>query len=193
MKKGLYLLLAAALLIGCAKPAAPELQKDPRMESAAVSVPNVTPIPASEANPSAPFHQPDETSEAGESLSLAQRAAAAWDEQGLLNGMVPYSDSELLDYYGIDLSVCRSGIGYADAVGYTNEIVLIEADETEAARVKELLLSHLDAAKDQFRSYDPEALALVEKAVLLQEGGTVLMIVSPESDALLAVWRSLGA
>ena len=39
---------------------------------------------------------------------FAERVADAWKSAGYLDDMTPYSEDDLLDYYGIDLSACRA-------------------------------------------------------------------------------------
>lgn len=122
---------------------------------------------------------------------FAQRVADAWKNAGYLDDMTPYSEEDLLDYYGIDLSACTCGAGYADAVGYTTEAIVIVAPEETAKEIEALLSDHLASTKDTFRSYDPEAYKIVENAVLLREGGMVLMIVSPDAQAMLETFRTV--
>lgn len=121
-----------------------------------------------------------------------QRVAEAWDAAGYLQDMARYSDEDLLDYYGIDLSVCRGGVGFADAVGYTTEAIVIVADEAPAMEIMQLLTEHLSAMKESFRSYDPEALKIVEQAVLEWDGGVIVMIVSPDAQAMLETLRNVA-
>ena len=114
-----------------------------------------------------------------------------WEEEGLLEDMTYYTDLDLLDYYGIDLTMCQAGTGFADAVGYTNEAVLIEADEDVCAEILKLLEAHVEQVKATFRSYDPEALALAEKAVLVSENGRVLLIISPQAETMLKLYEEM--
>ena len=102
-----------------------------------------------------------------------------------------YAEADVLDYYGIDLSSCKSGIACYDTSSYVLEAVLLEADEATAAELETLLTEHLTALKAQFRSYDAGALAMAEKAVLWREGGIVLLIISPDADAMQAMCREL--
>ena len=103
--------------------------------------------------------------------------------------MAPYSDTDLLDYYGIDPAACESIVGYTDAVGYTNELLIVQADEAQAAEFETQLAGYLEDRAAQFAGYDADAEALVRQAVLRRDGGVVLMIVSPQADALLEVYR----
>ena len=125
------------------------------------------------------------------SADFAQRVKEAWSTAGYLDDMTPYSGEDLLDYYGIDLNECTCGIGLADAVGYTTEAVVVVAPEETAKEIEALLSDHLQSTKDTFRSYDPDAYKIVENAVLLREGGMVLMIVSPDAQAMLETFRTV--
>ena len=126
---------------------------------------------------------------AGAEESLCNRVVDAWTSAGYLEDMIPYSEVDLLDMYGVDSNQCIFVEGYGDSDGYTKEAVIIEADEKNAAMMEDLLVTHLDRVRDQFRSYDPAALALVEKAVMLRENGIVLMIVSPDAQSMLGLYR----
>ena len=103
----------------------------------------------------------------------------------------PVQLTAALELYGIDLSRCISGAGYADAVGYTNEALVLEANGETAKELESLLDEHLKTMENQFRSYDPEALKIVESAILLREGGVVLMIVSPDAEEMLEAFRTV--
>lgn len=183
------LLLLASLLIGCGEPEASvgQLQTDTRKQTEAAA----TEVP--EAQPEATAEPEDQALEPVQPVAEAQTYAAAlsaaFAATGALDSMAPYSEADLLDYYGIDASACKSVVGYADAEGYVNELVIVEADEALAAEIYALLSGHLEDQKDVFASYDPDAATVVGNAVLLQEGGIVLMIVSPEADALKEIYR----
>ncbi len=194
MKKWIIICWSLLLLVGCTAAPVPEVQLDPRAQAtSAPTEPVTTPEPALETavpeETEAPL--PEET-EVPSEATLSDRVAAAWEDAGYLSDLVQYSDMDLLDLYGIDLTACKSGIGFADAVGYTNEALVIEAEETMAAEIESLLKTHLETVKNQFRSYDPEALKLAEDAVLLRDGGVVVMIVSPLAEEMLAAYRSVN-
>ena len=207
MKRMILVISVAALLIACAgTPAEPVVEPDARAAEtpAAVEEDTIGAETPAEQPTEAPAEQPTEAlaeqpteapaeqpTEAPAQKSFAQRVADAWADAGFLNDMAPYSDVDLLDLYGIDLSACISGAGFADAVSYVNEAVVVEADEATAAAVEQLLKDHLEAVREQFRSYDADAYALAEKAVLVRDGGTVLMIVSPDAEAMRAVFAAV--
>lgn len=121
-----------------------------------------------------------------------QRVAAAWDAAGYLSDMARYSDEDLLDYYGIDLSVLKGGVGYSDAVGYTTEAIVVVGEEAAAIEIEALLTEHLEAQRESFRDYDPDALKIAENAVLERDGGMVVLIVSPDAQAMLETLRTVA-
>ena len=203
MKRILVLVLAVCLILGtaackgdtpAADPTAAPQNTDPSKDlpTEAPEQPTEAPEQPTEAPAEQPTEAPaEQPTEAPAQKSFAQRVADAWADAGFLNDMAPYSDVDLLDLYGIDLSACISGAGFADAVSYVNEAVVVEADEATAAAVEQLLKDHLEAVREQFRSYDADAYALAEKAVLVRDGGTVLMIVSPDAEAMRAVFAAV--
>lgn len=188
---GVWMALALALclaLAGCGAAETPQVQLDERMEAQApvaeqaeTQAPTAEPEPLAATEPPAEGDEPDET--------YAGALAAAFLQTGALDDMAPYSDTDLLDYYGIDPAACESIVGYTDAVGYTNELLIVQADEAQAAEFETLLAGYLEDRAAQFAGYDADAEALVRQAVLRRDGGVVLMIVSPEADALLDVYR----
>ncbi|MBR2644777.1 MAG: DUF4358 domain-containing protein [Clostridia bacterium] len=193
MKRMLLILLCAVLLCACSeRPKVPIIEPDMRAQTPVPTEESVqievapskeTPAPVRTVEPAAePTEEPAQTA-----ASYADRVTAAWTAEGLLDGMAPYSEEDMLDLYGIDLSACISGVGFAETAGYTQEIVLVEADETTAGEIYQLLSDHLYMMKEQFRSYDADAYALVEKAVLINEHGAVLMIVSPDAETIARV------
>lgn len=188
---GVWMALALVLclaLAGCGAAETPQVQLDERMEAQApvaeqaeTQAPTAEPEPLAATEPPAEGDEPDET--------YAGALAAAFLQTGALDDMAPYSDTDLLDYYGIDPAACESIVGYTDAVGYTNELLIVQADEAQAAEFETLLAGYLEDRAAQFAGYDADAEALVRQAVLRRDGGVVLMIVSPEADALLDVYR----
>ena len=122
----------------------------------------------------------------------AQRVAETWEKKGYLDDMARYSDVDLLDYYGIDLSLCKCGVGFSDAVGYTTEAVVVVADGAAADEIESLLSEHVASMKEVFRSYDPEAYKIMENAVMLREGELIVMIVSPDAQAMLDTLRTVA-
>ena len=72
----------------------------------------------------------------------------------------------------------------------TDEIWLIEAVDAEAAaRIKTLAETRLDQKDAESITYSPEQNAVVKKAKLICEGNYVVLLVSPDSDALAQVYN----
>ena len=206
MKRFALVLIALILLAGCGgKTAAPQVQLDARAEAtkAPADAPQVTaepteaPAPTDEPAPAdvpgATDVPPEAAEEPAPPEGLADRLTARWEAEGLLVDLYPMEDMDVLDLYGIDFAACISGAAFGDAAGYTNEAVIVEAEGAVLDEAEALLRDHLDAVKAQFRDYDPEALALAEKAVLIREGNALLFVISPSADAMLAAFRAMTA
>lgn len=192
MKRLIILVLVSVLICACAKaPAEPVIEKDERSQQTPLATDKVS-KPADDTTMEPVAAAPSAETETSEPVpadsvpeeTFSQQVVRVWTEAGLLEGFAPYSELDLLDLYGIDLSLCYNGAGFADAVSYVNEAVVVEADEETAKQIEQLLKNHLDAIKEQFESYDADAYALADKAVLVRDGGIVLMIVSPDAKAM---------
>ncbi len=199
MKRIIMFCIALLLLVGCGgKEAAPQVQLDARTgETAApaTSAPAPTAAPESPAAPveivAAPAPTDAPTAEpAPAEAGPVEALVADWTAQGLLNGLYPMEAGDVLDLYGIDFAACRGGAAFGDANGYTNEMVLLEADGAVLDEAEALLQGHLTAVKAQFKGYDPDALALAEKAVLVREGDMLLFAICPVADGLLSAFRA---
>lgn len=212
MKRIIVFCIALLLLVGCGgkEAAAPQVQMDARAQTAAAPAAQTaapvteTAAPQSVSIASAATAEPAKPAEpvitagpaptdAPAQEALADKLLAQWQAAGLTEDMFPLAAADVFDYYGIDLSVCRSGVALGDAVGYANEAVFVEADKAILDQVEAMLQDHLTAVKAQYRGYDAEALALAEKAVLVREGDVVLFIVSPNAEEMLSAFRGLTA
>ena len=198
MKKFFVFCMVLLLLAGCGgKESTPtQIQLDPRAE--ATTVPAATEEPVETAAPADPADAPVPTKEPAEATAPAAEGpvdalVALWNGEALLEGMYPMTAEDALDLYGIDFAACLGGVAFGDADGYTNEAVIVQAEAAVLEEAEALLQDHLESVKAQFRGYDPEALALAEKAVLVREGDMLLFVISPNADAMLTAFRSLTA
>ena len=190
------------LLMGCGgkADAAPQVQLDDRAQATgapAADGPEETAAPAEPTAAPAEAAAPESTgapaAPAPAQEGPVETLVARWNGEALLEGMYPMATEDALDLYGIDFAACLGGAAFGDADGYTNEAVVVQAEGAVLDEAEALLQDHLETVKAQFRGYDPEALALAEKAVLVREGDMLLFIISPNADAMLAAFRSLTA
>ncbi len=102
--------------------------------------------------------------------------------------MVKLQSSMMLDFYGIQeadvkqaiVTVCSDGLR-------ADEVWLLEAvDSDAAARLKGLAENRLKQKDAESVTYSPEQNAIVKKALLLVEGNYVIMITSPDVEAMTA-------
>ena len=201
MKRIIVFCIALLLLVGCGgkEPAAPQVQMDQRASAtaapaAATAAPETVAIvtAATEAPAeSAPTAEPAPANSA--ESDFVGSLAVQWMTDGLMDDMYPLTAEDVLDYYGIDFSACKAAMAFGDSVGYVNEAVIVAAEGPVLDEAEAMLKDHLTAVKNQFRGYDADALALAEKAVLIREGNMVLFIISPNAEAMLAVYRNLAA
>ncbi len=189
----LAMLLCVALLTGCAGGQAEgdmtfDGQK-PAEETVEI-VSETTDVPAEPVaqETAAPAEATDAPADEPE-VTYAEALYAAMEATGALKDMARYSNTDLLDYYGIDSAVCSCVAGYVNAAGLADEIVIAVAnDEAAAEQIETLLSGHLDAKLKQYEGYDATGFATLQKAELHREGKTVVLIVSPDATALYDVY-----
>ena len=113
---GVWAALALALclgLAGCSAAGAPQVHLDERMEmqaplpeQAEAQEPSAEPELTADTEPPANMVPPAGEGEAEQTYAAA--LATAFLQTGALDDMVPYSDADLLNYYGIDPAACES-------------------------------------------------------------------------------------
>ena len=201
MKRIIVFCIALLLLAGCGgkEPAAPQVQMDQRASATAAPA-AATAAPETVAIVTAATEAPAETAPTAEPApansaesDFVDSLVVQWMTDGLMEDMYPLTAEDALDYYGIDFSACKAAMAFGDAVGYVNEAVIVAAEGSVLDEAEAMLKDHLNAVKNQFRGYDADALALAEKAVLIREGNMVLFIISPNAEAMVAVYRNLAA
>lgn len=127
---------------------------------------------------------------ANQHTESVQRVLHAWTEECLLENMFLYGQEDLLALYGIELDRCIDGVGFGDAVGFVQEVLLIQVETEGAKEVMSLMENHLQAIQGQFQGYDPEAYALAKDAVISQRDDLILMAVSPYARELEQIFLS---
>ena len=102
--------------------------------------------------------------------------------------MVKLQSSMMLDFYGIQeadvkqavVTVCSDGLR-------ADEVWLLEAvDAAAAERLKGLAENRLKQKDAESVTYSPEQNAIVKKALLMVEGNYVILITSPDVEAMTA-------
>lgn len=102
--------------------------------------------------------------------------------------MVKLGSAMMLDFYGIReedvkqavVTVCSDGLR-------ADEVWLLEAVNADAAaKLKDLAEKRLKQKDAESVTYSPEQNAIVKKALLLVEGNYVIMITSPDVEAMTA-------
>ncbi len=199
MKKlGILLLLtvfAVMTLSGCGgQDAAPQdaIVMDPDKPAEA---PAVTEAPAPTDAPAAPDFAPTDEPAVPKEPDAPQQLSvdalyALLEQSGSLENMARYSDTDLLDLYGIDVAACKSAAGYINASGLCDQVVLAVANDADtASQIHDLLAAHVERLLTQYNGYDADAYATVQKAELYQDGNAVVLLISPDAASLLEICR----
>lgn len=78
-----------------------------------------------------------------------------------------------------DIESCTS---YAGTKAVVDEIVLVKVSSSDAAeRVKTALDRHIETQKKSYSSYRPDEVPKLDSAVIVSEGGYVILVVSKDS------------
>jgi len=106
--------------------------------------------------------------------------------------MVILDEKSMLNQYGVDMSVCNQAIVATCADGLrSDEVWLIEAvDEESAATIAELAQARVDREGEETKNYAPDQYAVVEKAQIITDSNNVVLIISPDVDALADLYNS---
>lgn len=106
--------------------------------------------------------------------------------------MLPLDADMQLNFCGIESSACVQSVAAicADSLR-TDEIWLIEAvDESALQTIQTLADNRLTAKAEESITYSPEQYAIVQKAVVISHGNYFALLVSPEVEALEALFRT---
>ena len=123
-----------------------------------------------------------------------QQMYASIQEAVQMPEMLNLDETLMLDYCGIRSEQVKQAVVVicADSLR-TDELWLLEAvDEDTAKELVELANTRLRKKGEESITYSPEQYAVVEKAELLQLGNYVILLVSPDSAAMVQVVREAG-
>ncbi len=106
--------------------------------------------------------------------------------------MLLIGNDMLLDLYGIRPDDCKQALVYICSNSLqADEIWMIEAkDATALETLKNLAQSRLDQKDAESITYSPAQNEIVKKAQIIVTGNYLVMICSPEVDALAAAFRT---
>ena len=106
-----------------------------------------------------------------------------------LPDMLVLDEGTMLNYLGINSADCTQVVAAVSIDGLrADEIWLVEAkDSATAESIAALAERRIDAKKDETINYTPDQYLIVEKAELITNGNLVILLVSPDVDALKAV------
>lgn len=109
-----------------------------------------------------------------------------------IQGSLQLTDTDMLNFYGIDTDTLESYSAEMAADGITaNEVVLVKAKDEESAKTVETKLQNrLDARRNEFKNYLPDQYAVVEKSEVKRDGVYVRLIMSPYQDELAELYDS---
>lgn len=105
--------------------------------------------------------------------------------------MMPMSEDMMLNYCGIFPEDCAQAVAAICQDGMrADEIWLIEAASEESlVKLKATAESRLKAKGEETVSYSPEQYKVVEKGQILTDGLYLVLIVTPEVDAVVEIFR----
>ena len=114
------------------------------------------------------------------------------DFQKTLPEMMLLNEDTMLNFLGIDTEDCAQVIVALCENGLkTDEIWLIQAKDSDAMdRLTAMANSRITAKKDETLNYSPEQFAVVEKAVIINQGLYLAVIVSPDVDTLKSAFEA---
>ncbi len=138
-------------------------------------------------------------SNAETTLSTSNTPAKKLDLQALyaqmsdkLPEMLTMDETMMQTYYGIAKDDCLQAVVAICSVNVrADEVWLLEAKDNDAlARLKALVDTRLAAKATELENYLPEQYAVVKKAKVITHGNYLLLLVSPDADALEEMYHT---
>jgi len=135
--------------------------------------------------------EPTQTTAAPVSMDLKQVYASVTALENMPE-MLPLDPDMQLNFCGIDSADCAQAVVAICSDGLrADEIWLIEAvDASALERLQELAQNRLTAKAEESITYSPEQYAVVQKAQVITVDNYLAVFVSPEVDAVAAVFRN---
>lgn len=113
------------------------------------------------------------------------------EESGKLPAMLAILPDMALDFYGIDTEQCTQWVlRLSQDSLIADEVLLIQAqDEAAAEEILGFLQGRMDTKAAEAITYSPEQYAIIKRGHLVRDGLFLALIVSPDADDLLAIYR----
>lgn len=113
----------------------------------------------------------------------------------VLPAMIDVAADTALDFYGIDRSDYDEAVmRVAKDSLRADEVLLFRAKNARsAAQIREMLDRRMTAKGDEAKNYSPEQYAIILRGVVLENGLSLALIVSPSVDRLVAVYGQYAA
>ncbi len=122
-------------------------------------------------------------------------ALAAMLEEAPIEEAMELTEADMLNFYGIEADQMDDFAAALCAVGIkADELVIVKAaDEDSAAAVEALLQQRIENRKSEFQNYIPEEYEVLTHGTVARNGVYVRLIVSPQYEALEALYDGLLA
>jgi len=109
----------------------------------------------------------------------------------VLPEMVAVPEDMVRDFYGIDPAWYEEAVfQVASDSLLADEVVLIRArEEADADRILMMLKERLSAKAEEAKTYSPQQYAIINRGQILAEGRELALLVTPQADVLLAIYK----
>ena len=101
------------------------------------------------------------------------------------SNMQKQTEAALNNYYYIDPNTLENYSIYMSdyATGNADEIAMFQVkEEDQAAAIKALINDRINDLKVRYEDYKPEEMDKINKAVIMEEGNYIFVVISPNAD-----------
>lgn len=131
---------------------------------------------------------------AAETVSVQDIMAEIESKGYLPENPVRLTADDLLDYYGIQPADVKDCAVVQNPSGYQDEIIVIEAVNSEAAAaIKGILLDQVSYKKDQMQNYDAEMYDILSDCDVVTNGNYIGLFISSQREAINGIFNSYFA